>query len=99
MWANDRQRLGAVETDELYNNAIHSAMECVLLVFLDKEWDKALQRKLRLMEGEKNLHLEEWWQLKAWVHEVEGLIKETLESVDKFQDLDEANSTKANLET
>lgn len=32
------------------------------------------------------------------MNEVEGTMKETIESVDKLQDLDEANATKAALE-
>lgn len=37
--------------------------------------------------------------MKAWVKEVESMMKETLESVDKLQiDLDQANTSKLALE-
>lgn len=98
-WSGDHHWLGAVETDDLYDNTIHSAIECVLYVYLEKECDKAFRKKIKALEGQKNLLLEEGQRLKARVNEVEGIIKETLESVDKFQvDLDEANASKATLE-
>lgn len=36
MWPSDHRRLSAVKMDNLYDNAIHSAMECVLSVYLSK---------------------------------------------------------------
>lgn len=62
--------------DKLNNNAIHMAMECNLSCFLAKEKDRALRRKFRTLEMEKNVHLEEGQRLKT---EVEGTMKGTLE--------------------
>lgn len=70
--ASDRHRLGAVETNDLYDNVIHSAMKCVLSFYLAKEHHKALRRESRALEGESNFLLRESQQLKAWVDEVEG---------------------------
>lgn len=51
---------------------------------LSKEHKKALRKEFRALEWERNLLLEEGQLLKAWVNEVEGTMKETLKSVDKF---------------
>lgn len=41
----DCHRLGIVETDELYNNIIHSAIESAMCAYLAKEHNKALRRE------------------------------------------------------
>lgn len=51
----DRQRLGAVEMDDRYDNIIHSAMECALSAYLAKERNKDLRREFRAQETDKNL--------------------------------------------
>lgn len=43
----------------MYDITIHSAMECVLSVYQEKECDKALRREFEALEGERNLFLEE----------------------------------------
>lgn len=47
----DCHQLGVIEIDDLYANAIHYAMECVLSVYLAKEQDKALKREFWDFEG------------------------------------------------
>lgn len=51
----DRQRLGAVEMDDPYDNIIHSAMKCALFAYLAKERNKDLRREFRAQETDKNL--------------------------------------------
>lgn len=43
---SDHQWLGAVEMDELYDNAIHSAIECMFFC-LAKEHEKGLRKEFR----------------------------------------------------
>lgn len=59
MRVGDRHWLGELEIDELYDKVIHTTIETVSSVYLTKERDKALRRNFRVLEGEKNLHLEE----------------------------------------
>lgn len=82
----DRHRLGVVEIDDLYDNTIHSAIECVLLVYLAKECEKALRREFGSLEGERKFFLKESQRLQTQVNEVEGMIKGTFESMDKLQE-------------
>lgn len=49
MLVGDHQRLGELETNELYNNAIYTVMEIILSVFLAKERDKTLRRNFGAM--------------------------------------------------
>lgn len=95
----DRQRLGAVEINDLYDNVIHSAMECALSAYLANERDKGLRREFGEQETNKNFLQEECLRLKARASKIKNTMKETLESVDKLQtDLDEANAAKLALE-
>lgn len=88
-----------VEMDDLYDNAIYSAIEHILFAYLAKERNKGLRREFRTQEGERNLLQEDCQRLKAHVFEVENTMKEMLEFMDELQvDLDEANAAKANLE-
>lgn len=65
MRLGDHHNLGAVEIDDLYDNAIHSTMKCVSSVYLAKEHDKALRREFGTLEGERNPLLKEGQRLKA----------------------------------
>lgn len=47
LWPGDRHRLNAVETNDLYNNGIHSAMGSALYVYLAKDQKKALRREFK----------------------------------------------------
>lgn len=58
MCARDCHRLGAIKKDKHYDNAIHSAIESVLSIYLAKKRDKTLRRNFGLLEREKNLFLE-----------------------------------------
>lgn len=99
MRPGDRHRLGVVETDDLYDNAIHSTMGCILSIYLAKEHEKALKREFRALVGERNLLLDVGQWLTTRVDEVEGIMKETLQSIDNLQvDMDVANAAKVNLE-
>lgn len=61
----DHHCLNTVETDDLYDNIIHSAIESVLCAYMAKEHNKALRREFGAQETNKNLLLRE-------VLEVEG---------------------------
>lgn len=54
MRPGDHHRLGVVETDDLYDNAIHSTMGCILSIYLAKEHEKALKREFRALVGESS---------------------------------------------
>lgn len=41
----DCYRVNEVETDDLYDNVIHSGIESTLCAYLAKEWNKALRRE------------------------------------------------------
>lgn len=53
------------EIDEIYNNAIHTAIECILSCFLAKEKDKAFGRNFESLKMEKDVHMEKSQRLKA----------------------------------
>lgn len=94
----DHYRLNEVETNDLYDNAIHFAIESALCIYLAKEQNKALRKEFGVQETNRNL-LQECLRLKAHVMKVENTMKETFESIDKLQvNLDEANSSKLALE-
>lgn len=95
----DYHYLNEVETDNLYDNIIHSAMESALYPYMAKERNKTLRQEFEAQEKNKNLLQEECLRLKARVEEVETTVKETLEFVDKLQaNLDEANISKLAFE-
>lgn len=99
MRPGDHARLCEVETNELYDNAIHSAMECIWSIYLAKECNKGLRRMFKAQEWERNFLQEDCQWLKARVFEVKNTMKETLESVDKLQaELNKTNVRKADLE-
>lgn len=63
-----------------------------------KEWHKSLRQDFGANEMDRRLLIKECSGLKARVNEVEGTIKEILESVDKLQPtMDEANASKLGL--
>lgn len=81
--------LHMVEMDNLFDNIMHSVMESVLCAHMAKDQNKALRREHGAQETDKGLLQEECLRLKARVDEVEGTMKEMLESMDKLQaDLD-----------
>lgn len=95
----DLYHLNEVETDELFDNAIHSALEGAFCTYMAKEWHKALRQEFGANETDKRLLIKEHLRLNAHIDEVEGTMKETLELVDKlWVDLDEANASKLGLE-
>lgn len=69
----DHHHLNEVETGNLYDNIIHSAMESALCAYMAKEQNKALRWEFEAQKMDR---------LKAWVEEVENTVKETLESVE-----------------
>lgn len=80
----DCRRLNELEIDVLFDNAIHFALKGALCVFVAKEHHKALRWEFGTKETDRRLLAEECSRLKARVDEVEGIMKETLESVDKL---------------
>lgn len=65
MRPGDHHHRKAVETDDLYDNIIHSTMENALCVYMAKERNKALRREFEAQETDKNLLQEECTRLKA----------------------------------
>lgn len=59
---------------------MHSAMENALYAYMDKAW----RCEFGAQETDRNLLQEEYLSLKARVEEVENIMKETLEFVDKL---------------
>lgn len=51
----DHHYLNTVETDDLYNNVIHSAMQSALCAYLAKKWNKAMRREFKAQKTDKNL--------------------------------------------
>lgn len=71
--------------DDLYDNVIHFAIECIMSAYLAKECDKGLKREFGAHEVDRNLMQEDYTRLKARVTKVENTMKETLESMDNLQ--------------
>lgn len=91
--------MNKVESEDLYDNIMHSTIESALYAYMVKKYNKALRQEYRVQETDKTLLREECSMLKARVNKVEGTMKEILESMDKLQmDLNEANASKLGLE-
>lgn len=75
----DCHHLNEVETDDLFNNIMHSTMESFLCVYMAKERNKALRREFGAHEIDQGLLQQACLRLKAQVDEVEGTMKKTLE--------------------
>lgn len=74
-------------------------MESALCAYIAKEQDKALRRDFGAQEIDRNLLQEECSRMKTQMEEVETIMKETLEFIDKLQvDLVKANNSKFILE-
>lgn len=70
-------------------------MDSALCAYIAKERDKALRRDFGVQEIDRNLLQEECSRMKTQVEEVETIMKETLEFIDKLQvDLVKANNSK-----
>lgn len=78
---------------------MHFALEGALCAYMAKEHYKTLRQEFSTKETNRRLLAEACSRLKAQVNEVEGIMKETLESMDKLQaELNEANASKLVLE-
>lgn len=94
----DHRHLNEIETDERYINAINFALEGALCAYVVKVV-RTLRQKFGVNEMHKELLVEECLTLKTRMAEVEGTMKDTLESLDKFQvDLDAALASRLGLE-
>lgn len=81
----DCRRLSEVENDELFDNIMHFALESALYAYMAKERNKFLKWEFGAQEIDRRLLAEEYSRLKTQVDEMEGMMKETMESVDKIQ--------------
>lgn len=79
----DLHCMNGLEIDELFYNILHFVLESALCAYVAKEHHKTLRRELGTQEMDRRLLMEDCSRLKTRVKEVEGTMKETLESVNK----------------
>lgn len=95
----DRRCLNELQIDELFDNVMYFSLESALCVCVAKKHHKTLRREFGTRETDKRLLMEECSRMKVRIDEVEGTIKETLESMDKLPaKLNEANASKLVVE-
>lgn len=96
----DCRHLNEIEMDKLFINAIHSALKGALCAYVIKEHFRTFRQKFGANKTHRELLVEECSNLKTRVVEVEGVMKETLDSVDKLQvDLDAAHASNLGLKS